>query len=97
MLASDDDTYAVRCADDDDRTNDGWRTKGTTTCGIWYESDVWDEGCVTKTYSEAVAFCAAQDGRLPTLAEIESGCVQGSGCQYDSALIWSSTASTLGK
>jgi len=93
QLALDDDIYAVRCACDSDRTADGWRIK--SACSIWYESDVWTEGCVTKSFSDAEAFCAAQGGRLPTLAEIEAGCVQGSGCQYDSALIWSSTASTL--
>jgi len=92
VLAQDDEIYAVRCASDIDRSSDGWRIK--SHCSIWFESDVWTEGCVTKSWSDAEAFCTAQGGRLPTLDEIENNCVQGSGCQYDSALIWSSTSST---
>jgi len=91
-VAQDDEIYAVRCASDVDRSSDGWRIK--SGCSIWFESDVWTEGCVTKSWSDAEAFCTTQGGRLPTLDEIENNCVQGSGCQYDSALIWSSTAST---
>jgi len=89
-LVSDDEIYPVRCVSDSDRSNDGWSKRNG--CSIWYESDVWTEGCVTRSWSGAETFCNNQGGRLPTLKEIESKCVRGSGCQYDSKLVWSSTA-----
>ena len=47
-----------------------------------------------KSFSDAEAFCIAQGGRLPTIIEIESQCVRGTGCGYDSSLIWSSTTAS---
>lgn len=51
-----------------------------------------DDGCLhAKTFEEAEAACAADGARLCTQAEIESNCDHGSGCEGDSAFIWTST------
>jgi len=89
ILASNDNTYGVRCVSDSDRSGDGWSKR--MGCSVWTESDTWAEGCVTKTWSEANTFCHQQSGRLPTLFEIEQNCLQGTGCGYDTELIWSTT------
>jgi len=89
ILASNNNIYGVRCVSDSDRSGDGWSKR--MGCSVWTESDIWADGCVTKSWSEANAFCNQQSGRLPTLFEIEQNCLQGTGCQYDSQLIWSST------
>merc|ERR1719373_712227 len=64
---------------------------GLKTPARFGKSDAWAEGCVSKTHSEAEAFCIAQGGRLPSVVEIIIGCAQGPECGYDSALIWSGT------
>jgi len=84
-LTDDTKAKAVRCVSESSRSN--WRSK----CGIWYESDVWSEGCQTLDYDSAVAFCESKNARLPTLIEVEAGCVAGSGCDYDFEHIWTSS------
>jgi len=92
-IAQDGEIHAVRCVSDDNRSSDSWRTP-RPSCSIWYESDVWGE-CVRRSWSEAETFCSGHGGRLPTIDEIESNCVVGSGCGYDRQLIWSSSTETL--
>jgi hypothetical protein len=86
------DTLAVRCVSN--VAKDGWHHKQEepSTCpthwqNIWWESDLWGS-CQILDYTHAVAFCASQEARLPTLQEAENGCVAGSGCDWDSQLIW---------
>lgn len=42
-------------------------------------------------YADAKAAVEAIGGRLPTLKEVKSGAVTGSGCSYDDVFIWTST------
>eukprot|EP01052_Picozoa_sp_SAG31_P012652 SAG31_NODE_745_length_12408_cov_4.755057_1_plen_562_part_00 len=61
-------------------------------CSAWGERDPGDAECQHGlTYSDAEAFCARVGGRLCTAEELEAGCTQGTGCQHDSDLLWSST------
>jgi hypothetical protein len=41
-------------------------------------------------YDGAAEFCASMGTRLPTLSEVEDGCVANSGCGYDNERIWTS-------
>jgi len=44
------------------------------------------------SHSEAINFCSSRSARLCSRAELEAGCGQGSGCQHDGDVVWSSTA-----
>eukprot|EP00614_Pseudopedinella_elastica_P026278 CAMPEP_0172634476 /NCGR_PEP_ID=MMETSP1068-20121228/194734_1 /TAXON_ID=35684 /ORGANISM="Pseudopedinella elastica, Strain CCMP716" /LENGTH=503 /DNA_ID=CAMNT_0013446437 /DNA_START=12 /DNA_END=1523 /DNA_ORIENTATION=- len=44
------------------------------------------------TFASAVSFCEAAGSRLCTATELENDETRGTGCAYDSQLIWSSTA-----
>lgn len=67
----------------------GW----TTDPAVKYaESDAAPiNACQTLNYEDAVSFARAKGLRLPTLDEVKNGLGQGTGCSYDSALIWTST------
>merc|ERR1719189_3552826 len=60
----------------------------------WHESDAWDSGCQELNYANAKAFCESQGGRLPTLEEVEDGCVAHDGCGFNFVQIWTSTVPT---
>ena len=56
-------------------------------CSVWGESDAW--GCARdKTFAEAEAICQAAGARLCTAAELLGGCTGGTGCAFDSELVW---------
>ena len=58
-------------------------------CG---ESDLGLGGCSgAMSWSEASNFCASAGARLCTSKELEGNEAAGTGCQYDSKMIWSST------
>ena len=99
-------TTAVRCvADVWKNTANGWyHTLEDQRCadrfdGMWWASDASGfGGCQTMNFHDAEAFCISQGARLPTLVEVEDGCVANSGCGYDSVPIWTSTGRfVLGK
>ena len=87
-LADDQEVHPVRCVSEQDRSSDGWATKDE--CDYWWENDV-NGDCEELTYDNAEQFCADANARLPTMQETENNCVQGSGCQFDHVMIWTST------
>lgn len=90
--ASEDDVVReVRCVSDTVKNN--WSNSICNSLGarLWWESDIWGS-CQVLAFSDAEQFCNSLGARLPTLAEVEGGCVAGSGCGYDSKLIWTSTS-----
>lgn len=60
----------------------------------WPIKSAWGVGVTSSpcsgelTYRQALDFAHAQDGRLPTLAEVEAGLMNGSGCGYDAEYCW---------
>jgi len=70
----------------------GWSTAGgsASVCG---ESDASPlAGCSgALNWSAAVSFCEAVGARLCTKAEIDADEAAGTGCSYDSELVWTST------
>ena len=73
---------------------EGWSPPGSqlSACPVWAESDAWAGGCQhNRTFLEAASFCASVGGQLCTAAELTAGCGQGTGCEHDHDLLWSST------
>ena len=68
---------------------------GKVNCGIRTDCSVWGESAAgswvcsrDKTFAKAEAICQAAGARLCTVAEVEDGCTVGTGCGYDTQLIW---------
>ena len=64
---------------------------------LWHESDSADNPgfagtCHVSSFDAAEALCESMGARLCTKAEVEGGCVAGTGCSYDDELIWTSTS-----
>ena len=79
--------HEVRCCSD--AYNPGW-SQHDESCP-WAASDL-GSGCARNmNHGAAVAYCAAEGGRLCTKAELEADCTKFSGCTHDDELIWSST------
>ena len=99
-LVSDSSQNGVRCVSDQEKAHwtTGYKYPKCLDHGfdIWWESDVWEGGCQTLDYHGAVALCAENDARLPTLDEVKDGCVSGSGCTLDSDPIWTSAGNYFG-
>ena len=55
---------------------------------MWGESDAWGWCARDKTFAEAEAICQAAGARLCTAAELLGGCTGGTGCGFDSELVW---------
>ena len=55
---------------------------------MWGESDAGWPCARDKTFSEAEAICQAAGARLCTATELLYGCAAGTGCQFDSELVW---------
>ena len=55
---------------------------------MWGESDAGWPCTRDKTYAEAEAICQAAGARLCTATELADGCTAGTGCQFDSELVW---------
>merc|ERR1740124_1877373 len=83
-----------------------WRQRhwNTAEChGVWTASDIWDmhqsitaEGrCLSGTWYDAERVCAENGGRLCTKNEVEAGCAEATGCEFDTLLIWSQTESSI--
>jgi hypothetical protein len=98
--ANDDLSYVRCCADDFPKQSEstcgdlGWSNANqhgsSYVCG---ESDDDLGGCnAASTWEEADDICKASGARLCTLSELKSDETRGTGCQFDSKMIWSSTA-----
>jgi len=86
----------VRCVSDQDKSDRNW--DNVSACGIWATSDEWSDsnlGCQALTWHEANEFCLSQNGRLPTITELENNCLDNTGCSLDREIIWSSTGTAL--
>jgi len=84
--------HPVRCCSDTKIT--GWKFNcgnfnPDDECEVWGESDV--PSCYTTDYSNAADICLIAGGRLCTKAEMMKDCTRGTGCNFDSSLIWTST------
>jgi hypothetical protein len=79
--ARDEEVCAVRCCSD--VSIPGW----SLSEGVWHESDAW-KTCERLPFSAARDFCSAQGGRLCTDDEVGRDLVRGTGCSFDSYLIW---------
>ncbi len=44
--------------------------------------------CETATFLDAIDICASVKGRLCTPWEVEAGCAAGTGCGFDSQMVW---------
>ena len=55
---------------------------------MWGGSDEGFDCQENKTFAQAEAICATAGARLCTVAELEGSCAAGSGCGFDSELIW---------
>lgn len=80
--------HALRCCADED-LGGSWRKN--TRCNVWGESDIEGKCFHRVDYAEAVDICERNGARLCTKEELEDNCTQGTGCNHDYSLIWTST------
>ena len=76
----------VRCCSDV-KLSPSWQSR-RRGCSVWGESDAGWPCARDKTFTEAEAICQAAGARLCTAAELVAGCAAGTGCQFDSELVW---------
>ena len=76
----------VRCCSDTGLSS--WPMNRRPGCSVWGESDAGWPCAWNKTFSEAEAICQAAGARLCTVAELADGCAVGTGCGFDSELVW---------
>ena len=59
-------------------------------CSVWGGSDEGpDWQCsANKNFAEAEAICQAASARLCTVTELEDGCTVGTGCNFNTKLVW---------
>uniref|UniRef100_A0A6V2VRI7 Glycoside hydrolase family 19 catalytic domain-containing protein n=1 Tax=Emiliania huxleyi TaxID=2903 RepID=A0A6V2VRI7_EMIHU len=88
------DTYMVRCCAET-RLSSSW--KQYANCDVWSESNGPEiGGCMRdKTLLEAEAICASAGARLCSAAELLADCARGTGCGFDSQLVWASDEQSL--
>lgn len=92
------DLRAVRCcrtALEPQSLTDNWRRRFPETCpsatyGASFEAD--GVTCLPEkaTYEDAEKACAAIDGRLCTIEELQNDCARNTGCNYDRLMVWAS-------
>ncbi len=85
-----DNKAAVRCCSDVDLGDPWLRNSG---CSVWAATRFLNgQRCPGKmTFFDAEDFCAAAGGRLCTTEEVVRDCAMGTGCDYDTAMIWTSS------
>lgn len=99
ILANDHDEVALRCCSDISKP--GWVRRPNQNdpgswCSIWSKSDAWGACQYSLNYAGSVDFCASEEARLCTKAEVEMGCAEGTGCPgMNGLLIWTSAAETV--
>jgi hypothetical protein len=94
------DKYAISCCADNDMNQEWYlRNQQNDDCqGVWTESDIWymhheiskERRCTIGTWYDAERICKDNGGRLCTRMELESGCAESTGCEFDSLMNWSS-------
>jgi len=89
---SDTEKHEVRCCSTSEFTGS---TK-KSGCNVWGGSKLGEDSkCHSdQTFASATELCEAAGARLCTKDELEDDCTQGTGCNHDSDLIWSSTDDT---
>ena len=86
VIASVNDQHAVRCCTEDQSV--GWPYKCTSISGVYGESDV-PQCYGSATFSEAVDICSAYaGGRLCSRDEMLDRCTRGTGCGFNSVLVF---------
>ena len=76
----------VRCCSDTELSYEGWAKHAG--CSVWGGSDD-GLGCKRdQTFAQAQAICDGAGARLCTVAELEGGCTDGTGCGFNDDLIW---------
>jgi len=79
--------HGVRCCSDFSIRN--WRKQ--PGCNVWGQSII-NAACYPKIdFVGAAKVCASNGARLCTKKELQGDCAEGSGCDLNKALIWSST------
>jgi len=79
----------VRCCSDI-YLGTAWKKRGS--CSVWGATKNLNDGCSGKiSFYEAKDYCESAGGRLCTSEELVNDCTRGTGCNYDSAMIWSSS------
>merc|ERR1719499_1060579 len=86
LKAADDQVHHFRCVREGEVK--GWKRQDTCKTPDLYAKSEKKEKII---YADAEAFCKGQDGRLPTLEELEADCTKGSGAGLDKEKVWSST------
>ncbi len=83
-------SLAVRCCSDVDL---GSHWKQNHGCSVYAGTmGITETRCPRKmTYSQAEQYCAYAGGRLCTAAEIVNDCAAGTGCRFDSEMVWTSS------
>eukprot|EP01050_Picozoa_sp_SAG11_P011196 SAG11_NODE_1170_length_5614_cov_4.941795_5_plen_267_part_00 len=68
-----------------------------SSCVLSLESDAAGfNGCQSSaTHVEADQICESLGGRLCSKTEVDSGCIRGTGCSFDVALVWTSDSSSI--
>lgn len=80
--------HELRCCADEN-LGGGWRKN--TRCNVWGESEMEGKCFHSVDYAEAVNICERNGARLCTKEELEDNCTQGTGCNHDYDMIWTST------
>lgn len=89
ILESDDRLHAVRCCSDTSMQQ--WKKNEDCDQSVWARS-IFEGKCFLKVnYQSAKEICAASNGRLCSMQELESNCAADSGCRLDKEFIWSSS------
>ena len=99
-LVDDSTLCAVRCCSD---TELGWDGSAENSgCTVWGGSNVpnpsppWVDCSLScnagKTFNEAKIICTNGNADLCTKNQLEKRCTIGTGCHYDTLLVWSSTS-----
>lgn len=73
----------------------GWKKK--SGCIVWAQSALGDfRFChKEKDFATAESICVANNGRLCTKEELNNNCAAGTGCNFNTEFIWSSTPGEL--
>lgn len=87
-MAAVEETHKVRCCADS-FIGDGWVKK--EGCDVWGESEIGGQCKDAETHQSAAGLCANAGARLCTKDEMTSDCTAGTGCGFDSGMIWTST------
>ena len=83
-----DEQHAVRCCAG---TNLGSDWKKHSACDVWAMTEFDGQCYPSETFPSAQERCAALNARLCTKDEAMSDCTEGTGCEFNAEMIWTST------